>query len=133
MQHLKKTGGGGVPLAHPTRMCILSDHREPKDSSPASLFSTPVYQSGNCSQDTAPKGHFFRPLLSTASTLFQVPYPVTPLLGTHTKTAGCVPTIPILERFQQGCCKWPYVSALPLRTLRLCVILFLSSLLNFQL
>src|SRR6266481_1068835 len=136
-----------------------SDHVG-KDSSPATLFCTPAHQecfttlvqsngsalflkiagvspydfhSGNCSQDTTPKGHFFRPLLSTASTLFQVPYPVTPLLGTHTKTAGCVPTIPILERFQQGCCKWPYVSALPLRTLRLCVILFLSSLLNFQL
>jgi len=68
-------------IAHPTRMCILSDHREPKDSSPASLFSTPVYHSGNRSQDTAPKGHFFRSLFSTAYTLFQVPYPVTPLLA----------------------------------------------------
>ena len=38
-----------------------------------------------------------RPLFSIASTLFQVPYPVTPLLATLTKTTGCVPTIPILE------------------------------------
>ncbi len=38
-----------------------------------------------------------RPLFSIASTLSQVPYPVTPLLATLTKTARCVPTIPILE------------------------------------
>ena len=65
--------------------------------------------------------------------LFQVPYPVTPLLATLTKTAGCIPAIPILERFQQGRCNGPLLSALPLRTQRLCVILFRSSLLNFQL
>src|SRR6267142_7226240 len=29
--------------------------------------------------------------------LFHFPYPVTPVFATHTKTAGCVPTIPILE------------------------------------
>src|SRR6266849_7612080 len=57
-------------------------------------------QSGNCSQDATPKGHFFRPLLSTAYTLFQVPYPISPLRATLTKTAGCIPTIPILELFQ---------------------------------
>src|SRR6266403_1171982 len=38
-----------------------------------------------------------RPLFSIASTLFQVPYPVTPLLVAATKTAGCVPIILILE------------------------------------
>ena len=44
-----------------------------------------------------------RPLFSIASTLFHFPYPVTPLLAcppwrdTLTKTARCVPTIPILE------------------------------------
>jgi len=55
------------------------------------------FHSGNCSKDTTPKGHFFRPLLSTAYTLFQVPYPVSPLPGTLTKTAGCIPTLPILK------------------------------------
>src|SRR5713101_2229896 len=30
-------------------------------------------------------------------TLFQVPYPVSPFLATLAKTAGCIPTIPILE------------------------------------
>src|SRR6266446_2264824 len=34
---------------------------------------------------------------STASALFQVPYSVSPLLAALTKTAGCIPTLPILE------------------------------------
>src|SRR5882672_6035083 len=34
---------------------------------------------------------------STASALFQVPYPVSPLLAALTKTPGCIPTLPILE------------------------------------
>src|SRR6266446_10390365 len=130
MQHLQKTGGGGSRLAHPTRMRILRPPtaEEPKDSSPDSLFCTAVHQerftmpvqpsgstfflkiagvspnnfhSGNCSQDTAPKGHFFRPLFSTAYTLFQVPYAVSPLLATLTKTAGCVPTLPKMEHAGQ--------------------------------
>ena len=37
------------------------------------------------------------PFLSRACVLFHFPYPVTPVFATHTKTAGCVPTIPILE------------------------------------
>src|SRR6266850_1170033 len=57
--------------------------------------------SGNCWQDTTPKGHFFRLLLSTTYTLFQVPYPVTPFLATLTKTAGCVPTLPKMEHAGQ--------------------------------
>ena len=40
---------------------------------------------------------YSRPLFSIASALFHFPYPVTPLLATLTKTAGCIPTIPILE------------------------------------
>ena len=69
------------------------------------------FHSGNCWQDAPPKAHFFRPLFSTAYTLFQVPYPVTPFLATLTKTAGCIPTIPVLGfnpsplqslRFHQG-------------------------------
>src|SRR6266403_5003123 len=128
MQHLQKTGGWGARLAHPTRMRILRPPtaEEPKDSSPASLFCTPVHQecftiplqpsssalflkiagvspynsqSGNCSQDTTPKGHSFCPFLSTAYTLFQVPCPISPFRATLTKTAGCIPTIPILELF----------------------------------
>ena len=114
----------------PTTMRILSSPtaEEPKDSSPDSLFCTAVHQerftillqpsgsalfhkiagvspnnfhSGNCSQDTAPKGHFFRPLFSMAHTLFQVSYPVTPLLATLTKTAGCIPTLPKMEHASQ--------------------------------
>src|SRR6266481_4544792 len=41
MQHLQKTGGWGSRLAHPTRMRILSDYRESKDSSPADLSLLP--------------------------------------------------------------------------------------------
>jgi len=36
------------------------------------------------------------PLFSIVSTLFRFPYPATPVFATLTKTAGCVPTIPIL-------------------------------------
>ena len=36
-------------------------------------------------------GHFFSAFFSSAYTLFQVTYPVTPLLATLTKTAGCIP------------------------------------------
>src|SRR6266404_4398697 len=115
MQHLQKTGGGGPHLAHPKRMPVLSPPtaEEPthgsdhvgKDSSPASLFCRSLHQ--EC---------FTTLLQSTASSLFL-------------RIAGCHPTIPILERFQQSRCKGPLLSALPLRTQRLCVILFRSSLL----
>src|SRR5713101_497141 len=37
------------------------------------------------------------PFLSGSSALFHFPYSVSPVFATHTKTAGCVPTIPILE------------------------------------
>jgi len=37
------------------------------------------------------------PLSPVFRTLFQVPYPATPLFATLTRTAGCVPKIPILE------------------------------------
>src|SRR6266478_5331494 len=67
MQHLQKTGGWGVLLLT-SPLCFPTFKR-------------------------ACKG----PLFSIASTLFHFPYPVTPLLATLTKTAGCVPTIPILE------------------------------------
>ncbi len=72
-------------------------------------------------------------LFSVRCALFQVPYPVSLLLAALTKTAGCIPTLPILEHFQQSRCKGPLLSALPLCAQRLCVILFRSSLLNFQL
>ena len=39
----------------------------------------------------------FPGVFSTAYALFQVTYPVTPVFATLTKTAGCIPTIPILE------------------------------------
>ena len=35
--------------------------------------------------------------LSDSSALFHFPYSVSPVFATHTKTAGCAPTIPILE------------------------------------
>jgi len=79
------------------------------------------------------RSRFANPLFSSRCALFQVPYLVSPLLGTLTKTAGCVPTLPILEHFHQSRCKGPPLSALPLRAQHLCVILFRSSLLNFQL
>src|SRR5712664_1062483 len=43
------------------------------------------------------KSAFANRLFSIRCALFQVPYPVSPLLATHTKTAGCIPTIPIPE------------------------------------
>src|SRR5216684_4411209 len=36
-------------------------------------------------------------LFSSGYALFHFPYPVSPVFATLTKTAGCVPTIPILE------------------------------------
>src|SRR5258708_39550352 len=36
-------------------------------------------------------------LFSNGYALFHFPYPVSPVFATLTKTAGCVPTIPILE------------------------------------
>jgi hypothetical protein len=38
------------------------------------------------------------PFPAILSALFHFPYPVTPLLATLTKTAGCVPTIPKMVR-----------------------------------
>ena len=38
-----------------------------------------------------------RSLFSRACALFHFPYPVSPVFATLTKTAGCVPTIPIVE------------------------------------
>src|SRR3989442_16045497 len=38
-----------------------------------------------------------RSLFSRACALFHFPYPISPLLATLTKTAGCVSTIPKLE------------------------------------
>src|ERR1700675_4720715 len=43
------------------------------------------------------KSAFANPLFSTRCALFQVPYPVSPLFASLTKTAGCIPTIPISE------------------------------------
>ena len=51
--------------------------------------------------------------LSVLRAHFQVPYPVSPLLATLTKNAGCVPKIPILELGPRhppfGACHWPQV------------------------
>jgi len=66
------------------------------------------FHSGNCSQDTTPKGHFFRPFLSAAYTLFQAPYPVSPVFATVTKNcrvytnnshSGALPTLRITDHF----------------------------------
>src|SRR5580693_741705 len=44
-----------------------------------------------------PNDHFFSASFSRTYALFQVTYPVSPLLATLTKTAGCISKIPILE------------------------------------
>jgi hypothetical protein len=44
-----------------------------------------------------------QPVFSTAYALFQVTYPVTPVFATLTKTAGCIPKIPILEHTHRMC------------------------------
>ncbi len=43
---------------------------------------------------------FSWPLFSCAYALFHVPYPVSSLFASLTKTGGCIPTIPILEPLQ---------------------------------
>src|SRR5882724_11316874 len=43
----------------------------------------------------------FLPFLFMCLRALSFPYPVSPVFATHTKTAGCVPTIPTLER--AGC------------------------------
>jgi hypothetical protein len=53
----------------------------------------------------------FRPVFSIAYALFQVPYPASPLPATLTKTAGCIPTIPILERVRPACSCRPLLRA----------------------
>src|SRR5258708_7430994 len=40
---------------------------------------------------------FSRSFFSSTSALFHFPYPATLLFATLTKTAGCIPTIPILK------------------------------------
>src|SRR5216684_6627326 len=66
--------------------CVVNSRRHPGRSSPFR----------HC--DEKPVMHRdFRPFLSYTSALFHFPYPLSPLLATHTKTAGCVPTIPILN------------------------------------
>src|SRR5712664_2087590 len=68
----KNMGGGGVMRIRQRRR-ILSDHPESKDSSPVPLFTHSLH-----------KECFTTLLQSSASALFL-------------KTAGCIPTIPILE------------------------------------
>src|SRR5882724_3409981 len=68
----KNSGGGGVMRIRQW-MRILSDHRESKDFFPVPLFAHSLH-----------KECFTTLLQSTASALFL-------------KTAGCIPTIPILE------------------------------------
>src|SRR6266850_6500360 len=76
MQHLQKTEAWGVLLF-------------------TSFLCLPTFQPAyNC------------PLLSIAFTLFHFPNPATPVFATLTKTAGCVPTIPILELHPRHQSKW---------------------------
>ena len=58
-----------------------------------------------------PDDHFFSAFFSKAYALFQVTHPVSPLLAALTKTAGCMPTIPILERVRPACSCRPLLRA----------------------
>src|SRR5882724_5040223 len=84
MQHLRKTGGWGPRLAHPTRIRMLSAHRESKDTSPADLSLLPFPLS---------------PLYSYSFALF-CPMDVCQLfwnqLDSHSfpRDGGCTPAIP---------------------------------------
>ena len=73
----------------------------------STVFSPLGVQSSRIS-DVPP---IFRPVFSTACALFQVPYPASPLPATLTKTAGCMPTIPILERVRPACSCRPLLRA----------------------
>ncbi len=72
-------------------------------------------------ENLAAQTPFSRPFFSNTSALFHFPYPATPLFATLTKTAGCIPTIPILE-----------LATRPLRSLRLHVTCFIALSFNLQ-
>src|SRR6266850_88908 len=78
------------PLPQPLSFDILTNARGCRGSaylSPSTFASLLTFRT---------KSTFANPLFSIRCALFQVPYPVSPVFATHTKTAGCIPTIPIL-------------------------------------
>jgi hypothetical protein len=58
----------------------------------------PVRHSRQQCAPACPEVRRVSPFPTILSALFHFPYPVTPLLATLTKTAGCVPTIPKMVR-----------------------------------
>jgi hypothetical protein len=81
-----------IPLS-PFFACLPWQACPPGRASQLSRAQSTDTQSLLCVVKCAPA----TPFLSRACVLFHFPYPVTPVFATHTKTAGCVPTIPILE------------------------------------
>src|SRR6266403_837011 len=81
-----------IPLS-PFFACLPWQACPPEPASQLSRAQSRDTQFSLCVVKCAPA----TPFLSRACVLFHFPYPVTPVFATHTKTAGCVPTIPILE------------------------------------
>src|SRR5712692_7776344 len=75
---------------------ILAQHSRRSTSLAHTL--APLLHFSDRDENLVTETPFSRPLFSSTSALFHFPYPASPAFATHTKTAGCVPTIPILER-----------------------------------
>ena len=75
---------------------ILAQHSRRSTSLAHTL--APLLHFSDRDENLVTETPFSRPLFSSTSALFHFPYPVTPSFATLTKTAGCTPTIPILER-----------------------------------
>src|SRR5229473_3952980 len=74
---------------------ILAQHSRRSTSLAHTL--APLLHFSDRDENLVTETPFSRPLFSSTSALFHFPYPASPAFATHTKTAGCVPTIPILE------------------------------------
>ncbi len=75
---------------------ILAQHS--RRSTPLAHALDPLLHFSGRDENLVTETPFSRPLFSSTSALFHFPYPVSPAFATLTKTAGCIPTIPTLER-----------------------------------
>src|SRR5713226_602187 len=75
---------------------MLAQHS--RRSTPLAHALDPLLHFSGRDENLVTETPFSRPLFSSTSALFHFPYPVSPAFATLTKTAGCIPTIPTLER-----------------------------------
>jgi hypothetical protein len=111
MQHLQKTGGWGLDygtwkhslfalfcrsLHQECFTTLLLSKRSALFRKNTQEWDTPSPRFSLVMRHLRAKSAFANPLFSIRCTLFQVPYPATPLFPIHTKIAGYISTIPIL-------------------------------------